>query len=138
MLIVDTSLWIDVLRDAGGRGALEGAIGGEDVYLTRFTQIELLMGVTREDQWHRLATRLEGQRYLEPEPETWRQAARTFFELQRLGTAVRSPIDCCIAEIAIVRKALLLHRDRDFSLIAAVRPLQERWLEPRPAAGHGG
>lgn len=129
MLIVDTSLWIDVLRDANKRGALEAAIGRDDVYLTRFTQIELLAGATREEQWHRLATYLDGQRYLEPEPDTWRQAARTFFELQQLGTPAHSPIECCIAEIAIAHKALLLHRDEDFGLIAALRPLQERRLE---------
>ena len=129
VLIVDTSLWIDVLRDANKRGALEAAIGGDDVYLTRFTQIELLAGATREQHWHRLATYLDAQRYLEPEPDTWRQAARTFFELQRLGTPAHSPIACCIAEIAIAHKALLLHQDQDFGLIAALRPLQERRLE---------
>ena len=129
VLIVDTSLWMDVLRDADKRSALEAAIGGDDVYLTRFTQMELLAGATREETWHRLATYLDGQRYLEAEPDTWRQASRTLFELQRLGTPAHSPIECCIAEIAIAHKALLLHRDRDFGLIAALRPLQERWLE---------
>ena len=129
MLIVDTSLWLEVLRDADKRGALEAAVGGDDVYLTRFTQIELLAKTTREEQWHRLATYLDGQRYVEAEPETWRQAAGTFFELQRLGTPTYSPIECCIAEIAIAHKALLLHKDRDFGLVAALRPLQERWLD---------
>lgn len=129
VLIVDTSLWMDVLRDADKRTSLEAAIGGGDVYLTRFTQMELLAGAIREDTWHRLATYLDGQRYLEAEPDTWRQASRTLFELQRLGTPAHSPIECCIAEIAIAHKALLLHRDRDFGLIAALRPLQERWLE---------
>ena len=129
VLVVDTSLWIDVLRDADKRGALEAAIGGDDVYLTRFTQIELLAGATRQEQWHRLATYLDGQRYLEPESETWGQAARTFFELQRLGTPAHNPTTCCIAEIAVAHKALLLHHDQDFGLIAALRPLQERWIE---------
>ena len=130
MLIVDTSLWLDVLRHADKRSTLEAAIGGDDVYLTRFTQLELLAGARREEQWHRLASHLDGQRYLEPEADSWRQAARTFFELQRLGTPAHSPIECCIAEkIAIAHKALLLHHDRDFGLIAALRPLQERWLK---------
>ena len=29
----------------------------------------------------------------------------------------------------IAHKALLLHHDQDFGLIAAPRPLQERWIE---------
>ena len=76
-----------------------------------------------------MAVHLDGQRYLEPEPDAWRQAARTCFKLQRLGTPTHSPIECCIAEIAIAHKALLLHHDQDFGLIAAPRPLQERWIE---------
>ena len=129
MLIVDTSVWIDVLRDASRRGRLEGALAGEDPCLTRFTQMELPMGAAREDQWRRLERYLDGQVYIEADRDTWSRAARTFFELRRAGRTVRSPIDCCIAEIAIAHEALLLHRDRDFSTIATIRPLRERWLD---------
>jgi predicted nucleic acid-binding protein len=41
---------------------------------------------------------------------------------------VNSPVDCCIGELAIEFKALLLHRDRDFDRIAKVRPLQVEWF----------
>ena len=129
MLIIDTSVWIDVLRDASRRGRLEGALAGDDPCLTRFTQMELLMGAAPEDQWRRLERYLDGQSYVEADRDTWSRAARTFFELRRAGRTVRSPIDCCIAEIAIAHEALLLHRDRDFSTIATVRPLRERWLD---------
>ena len=129
MLIVDTSVWVEVLRDAAGRGRLEGAIAGDDPCLTRFTQMELLMGAAREEQWRRLERYLDGQRYVEADRDTWRRAGRTFFDLRRAGKTVRSPIDCCIVEIAIAHEALLLHRDRDFRVIATVRPLRERWFD---------
>ena len=129
MLIVDTSIWIEVLRDASRRGRLEGALAGDEPRLTRFTQMELLMGAAREEQWRRLERYLDGQVYVEADRDTWSRAARTFFELRRAGRPVRSPIDCCIAEIAIAHEALLLHRDRDFTAIATVRPLRERWLD---------
>ena len=129
MIIVDTSVWVAVLRDAGKRGRVEGALAGDDAHLTRFTQLELLMGASREEQWGRLERYLDGQDYAEADSETWRDAARTYFNLRRLGKTVRSPIDCCIAEIAIAHDALLLHQDRDFTTIAAVRPLRERWIE---------
>ncbi len=129
MLIVDTSVWVEVLRNPARRGRLEGAIGGDDPCLTRFTQMELLMGAARDDQWRRLERYLDGQLYVEADRETWRRAARTFFDLRRAGKTVRSSIDCCIAEIAIAHEALLLHRDRDFRVIATVRPLRERWLD---------
>ena len=129
MVIVDSSVWIEVLRGAGGRGRLESAIAGEDPCLTRFSQLELLMGAVREDQWRRLERYLEGQRYVEADRDAWRRAARTFFDLRRAGKTVRSAMDCCIAEIAIAHEALLLHRDRDFAVIATVRPLREQWFD---------
>ena len=133
MVIVDSSVWIEVLRGTVGRGRLEIAIAGEDPgedpCLTRFSQLELLMGAAREDQRHRLESYLDGQRYIEADRDTWRRAARTYFDLRRAGKTVRGAMDCCIAEIAIAHDALLLHRDRDFSVIATVRPLRERWFD---------
>ncbi len=129
MIVVDTSVWVAVLRDASKRGRIEGALAGDDAHLTRFTQMELLMGATREEQWTRLERYLDVQLYVEADSETWRDAGRTYFDLRRVGKTVRSPIDCCIAEIAIAHDALLLHQDRDFTTIATVRPLRERWIE---------
>jgi predicted nucleic acid-binding protein len=42
---------------------------------------------------------------------------------------VRSSFDCLIAEIAISRNAVLLHNDRDFQVIATIRPLSERRID---------
>ena len=120
---------MEVLRDSRKRGPVEGALAGADAYLTRFTQLELLVGARREDEWIHLDRYLSVQKYAEAGSNTWRDAARTYFELRRMGKTVRSPIDCCIAEIAIAHDASLLHKDRDFREIASVRPLRERWLD---------
>jgi predicted nucleic acid-binding protein len=56
-------------------------------------------------------------------------AARTYYDLRRLGRTVRSAIDCCIAQAAIDHQALLLHRDRDFDTIAQIRPLRQVRME---------
>ncbi|WP_448574045.1 hypothetical protein [Trichothermofontia sp.] len=37
---------------------------------------------------------------------------------------MRSPIDCCIAQAALENNLLLVYDDRDFEIIAQVRPLQ--------------
>jgi predicted nucleic acid-binding protein len=58
----------------------------------------------------------------------WSDAARIFFDLRRRGRTVRSSIDCCIAQIAIENDVLLLHRDRDFEVIAELRPLRQQRL----------
>jgi len=128
--VVDTSVWVDVLRDGSGarRSRLEAELDPEDVLLTPFSQLELLQGCRDEREWALLEAYLEDQEYLEPRRETWARAARILFDLRRQGLTVRSPVDCCIAQIAIDHRVLLLHRDRDFEAIARVRPLQQRFL----------
>nr|MBC8246715.1 PIN domain-containing protein [Deltaproteobacteria bacterium] len=74
---------------------------------------------------------LSTQYYLEASENTWPEAARIYFELRRRGVTVNSPIDCCIAQIALEYGALLLHRDNDFERVARIRPLQqERFTLP--------
>ena len=128
--IVDTSVWIDVFRDASAarRRQLESMVDPDDVLLTPFTELELLQGCRDEDEWSLLAAYLETQEYLAPSRETWAAAARIFFDLRRLGKTVRSPIDCCIAQVAIDHGVLLIHRDRDFEVIAEIRPLQQTFV----------
>jgi predicted nucleic acid-binding protein len=130
MILVDTSVWVEVLRDRTGRwrDALENALDGDDVVLTRFHQLELLQGARDEREWDLLREHLDVQDYLECGPEAWPAAARIFFDLRRIGKTVRSPIDCCIAQIALEHDVLLLHRDREFETIATVRPLRQQWL----------
>lgn len=130
MILVDTSVWIEVLGDRFGRKkiVLESALQGDDVVLTRLNQLELLQGARDEREWSLLREYLDGQDYLEIGPESWTNAARMYFDLRRLGKTVRSPIDCCIAQIALDHDVLLLHRDRDFETIAAVRPLRQQRL----------
>jgi len=130
--IVDTSVWIDVFRDASSvrRDQLETMVDPDDVLLTPFTELELLQGCRDEEEWSLLAAYLETQEYIEPDRSTWAAAARIYFDLRRLGKTVRSPIDCCIAQVAIDNGTLLLHRDRDFEVIAEIRPLHQlfvRW-----------
>ena len=130
MILVDTSVWVEVLRDRSGkaRRELESALAGDDTVLTRFQQVELLQGARDEREWTLLQDYLDVQDYLEGSPESWSAAARIFYDLRRGGKTVRSAIDCCIAQIAIENDVLLLHRDRDFETIAGIRPLRQRML----------
>jgi predicted nucleic acid-binding protein len=128
--IVDTSVWVDVFRDttATRRQRLEALVDPDDVLLSPFTELELLQGCRDEEEWALLGSYLNTQEYLEPARRTWSAAARIFFDLRRLGKTVRSTIDCCIAQIAIENRVLLLHRNRDFETIAGIRPLQQRFV----------
>ena len=129
MILIDTSIWINVLgkkQSANYANELQELIAGRDIALTRFQQLELLQGCKSEKEWLRLSEYLEGQDYLETRSSTWKSAARIFYELRKKGITVRSPIDCCIAQIAIERRVLLIHDDRDFAVIAERFPLQHQ------------
>lgn len=130
MILVDTSVWIDVLRDTKGDivSAFRKRTHGETSVLSRFNQLELLQGAKNETEWQQLDGYLSTQFYLEAVQSTWSNAARIFFDLRRKGITVRSPVDCCIAQIAIEHNALLLHKDEDFNKIAIVCPLLSEWF----------
>jgi len=132
MILVDTSVWIAVLRDQSGLVVADfrRQLGEEEVVLCRFTQLELLQGARGEREWRLLDQYLATQTYLECTNSTWREAARSYFDLRRLGKTVCSPIDCCIAQLALEYGVELMHRDRDFLRIAEVRPLKSSWWDP--------
>jgi predicted nucleic acid-binding protein len=75
MILVDTSVWVEVLRDKKGRvvQALRERIGREIYVLNRFTQLELLAGARDEREWRRLDDYLSTQYYLEATEKTWRE-----------------------------------------------------------------
>ena len=133
MILVDTSVWIEILRDKKGQIVrLFRERLGDDIYaLTRFTQLELLQGARDDNEWNMLDDYLSTQYYLEATESTWKEAARTYFELRRQGTTINSTVDCCIAQIAIETGALLLHRDEDFSRIARIRHLAAERFDPQ-------
>jgi predicted nucleic acid-binding protein len=132
MLLIDTSVWIQVFRDRSGqvRSQLEILIASRDILLTRFTQLELLQGSLNEQEWMILSSYLETQNYIEASSYSWQAAARIYYDLRRQGLTVRSPIDCCIAQSALEHDLVLIHNDRDFETIAQVRSLRQIRFHP--------
>lgn len=131
MILIDTSVWVQVLRDKQGKWtqAFRERTDNDVYVLTRFTQLELLQGAGNEREWKLLDEYLSTQYYLESSENTFRDAARIFFDLRRKGITVLSAIDCCIAQLAIEAEVLLLHKDRDFEKIARVRPLRHEFFD---------
>ncbi len=132
MFLIDTSVWIAVFRDRTDtvRQSLSAIINEQPIFLSRFTQMELLQGCRDEREWRLLETYLQDQDYIEPTPHTWVAAARIYYDLQRQGLTVRSSIDCCIAQLAIEHQFILIHNDRDFETIATVTSLNSLRFRP--------
>ena len=128
MFLIDTSVWISIFRDRTGsaRASLQTLLGDEMIYLSRFTQMELLQGSQDDREWTLLHTYLQDQDYLEHTDELWVDAARIYYDLRRKGLTVRSTIDCCIAQLAIAYQLTLVHNDRDFDPMEELLGLQVR------------
>ncbi len=127
MVLIDTSIWINVLgknKSESYTRNLQDVIGDREVFLTRFQQLEILQGCRTEKEWGKLSEYLDGQDYLAMRSSSWQSAARIFYDLRKQGLTVRSPIDCCIAQIAIEQGMLLIHDDRDFEVIGKYFPLR--------------
>ena len=113
---------------------LKERTASENCVLSRFNQLELLQGAKDEKEWGLLSDYLTTQYYLEASDNTWKAAARIYFELRRKGVTISSPVDCCIAQIAMEHGTVLLHRDKDFEKISRIRPLKQEYFKIRRRA----
>jgi predicted nucleic acid-binding protein len=130
MILVDTSIWVAMFRDKSGQlqKAFRDRISSDIYVLSRFNQLELLQGAKDRKEWMIINDYLSTQVYLEISENGWREAAKIYIDLRRIGITLNSAVDCCIAQVAIENYATLLHRDHDFELIARVRPLYQDYL----------
>jgi predicted nucleic acid-binding protein/Arc/MetJ family transcription regulator len=126
-MLVDSSVWIAYLR---GDNLVEVALlsealeRGEPVWLAPPILQEVLQGADSPDRftrWDRVLGELP--MVIAPDPrEAARIAAHLYARCRWVGVTPRSANDCLIATHAIRASMPLLHRDRDFGLIAGVEP----------------
>ena len=126
-MLVDSSVWIAYLRgDNLAEVALlsEALERGEPVWLAPPILQEVLQGADSPDRftrWDRVLGELP--MVIVPDPrEAARSAAHLYARCRWAGVIPRSANDCLIATHAIHASMPLLHRDRDFGLIAGVEP----------------
>jgi predicted nucleic acid-binding protein len=126
-MLVDSSVWIAYLR---GDNLVEVALlsealeRGEPVWLAPPILQEVLQGADSPDRFTRW-DRVLGELPMVIAPDPWeaaRSAAHLYARCRWAGVTPRSANDCLIATHAIHASMPLLHRDRDFGLIAGVEP----------------
>lgn len=126
-MLVDSSVWIAYLR---GDNLIEVDLltkaleQGESIWLSPPILQEVLQGADSADRFNRW-DRVLGELPMVIAPDA-RQAARSAAHLYArcrwAGITPRSANDCLIATHAILGGIPLLHRDRDFKLIAGIEP----------------
>jgi predicted nucleic acid-binding protein len=127
MIIIDSSVWIPLLRGAESakvaraRDLIEGP---EDIGVPGVVLEEVLWGLRSDAQFRRIGDLLlDDFEYVEMTRRTFIRSAEIYRRLWRGGRTIRSPIDCLIAACAVEQDAALLEEDADFPTIAGVCPL---------------
>ena len=132
MLVVDTSVWIDLFN--GHRSAeseyLAACLADDvPVIVPGIVLAEILAGLRTEAEAARIESLLAAlDRAPEPSPDDYRAAAAIYRSCRRAGRSVGAIVDCLIAQICLRNGYVLLTRDRDYVRIAASTGLR---LAPR-------
>ena len=125
MIIVDTSAWIEFLRDTGSPActAVERLLD-DDLAICDPISMELLAGARSKAHLAQLRGLLARATLLPTTSADYDAAAALYRRCRMQGATVRRMIDCLIAAVAIAADAEVLHADSDFTELAAHTPLR--------------
>ena len=119
MILIDTSAWIEFLRDTGSPVCerVQDALSGE-IAVADPIRMEVLAGARNEQHLVQLRRLLARGTQLHADPVDYEQAAILYRQCRANGETVRKLIDCLIAAIAIRNHITLLHQDLDFVVLS--------------------
>lgn len=129
MVLVDTSVWIDVFRRRRPFDLV--TIVPLDEIVTCLPVIQEILQGFRDESAFRIArdAMLSFPCVESPLSLTvFEEAVNLYRAARRMGLTVRSSVDCLIATCALRHDLEVLHRDRDYGLIARVSGLKHRRL----------
>ena len=119
MILVDTSAWIEFLRDTGSPTCLrvDEALSGE-IAICEAIRMEVLAGGRDGPHMESLRRLLARALMISIEPADFDHAATLYRGCRRRGETVRKLIDCLIAAVAIRADVPVLHNDSDYDTLA--------------------
>ena len=105
MILIDTSAWIEFLRDTGSKvcNTVDGLLGA-DLAICDAVSMEVLAGARDELHLTQLRGLLARATLVPIVAEDYDQAAALYRTCRRSGETVRNLIDCLIAAVAITRR----------------------------------
>ena len=127
MILVDTSVWVEVFR-ARRTLDLEAAADLDEVVTCLPVVQEILQGFREEDAYRTARDAMLAFPIVESPlgSDVYLEAIGLYRAARRSGRTVRSSADCLIAACALRHDLEVLHRDRDFGVLAQISPLRER------------
>ena len=119
MILVDTSAWIEFLRDTGSPTCNEvNRLLARETATCDPVVMEVLAGARDEAHLRQLRGLLARSVTLHAEPVDYEAAAALFRSCRRRGETIRRLVDCLIAAVAIRNDAAVLCADADLDALA--------------------
>ena len=126
MVLVDSSVWIDLLRNQSTPPTviLRKLLEDNAPALTPVVYEEILQGTASAERLVKLRKYFSTLPFLLANHpiKTYEKAAELYAHCRFRGYTPHSPHDCLIAWIAIEHNVQLLHDDRDFGTLASIEP----------------
>lgn len=126
MVLVDSSVWIDLLRghESAQTRTLRQLIAKDEAALAPVIYQEILQGAASPERLDKLRATFRTLPFLLPRHavESYAAAAELYVRCRQQGITPRSPHDCLVARIAVEHGVALLHDDRDFESLSLAEP----------------
>ena len=118
MILIDTSAWIEFLRDTGSPTCerVDALLEGE-ISVCEPIRMEVLAGARNERHLRSLERLLARAVMFRTSTDDYDEAAALYRQCRGGGETVRKLVDCLIAAVAIRCDLAVLHNDRDFDVI---------------------
>ena len=129
MILVDTSIWVAVLRRRAPID-IDTLVDFGDVATCPPIVQEVLQGIGDPNAWRLARDSMLALPVVESPMtiEVWLEASQLYRAARSAGVTVRSGVDCLIAACALRHDLEILHQDRDFANLARVSALRQRAL----------
>lgn len=124
MILVDTSVWIEVFRTKGPL-RIERVVEFEEIVTCLPVIQEVLQGFREERAYRTARYAMTALPIVESpmEESLFIEAAGLYRAARRQGLTIRSSVDCLIAACALRHDIPVLHTDRDYDLLVRISPL---------------
>jgi predicted nucleic acid-binding protein len=132
VFLVDTSVWIDLFRP-GGRNILHKVADFDELVTCLPVMQEVLQGFRDEAAFRKAKGAMTSMPIVEAplSDAVYYEAIDLYRAARRAGITIRSSTDRLIAACALRHDLTVLHRDRDYTALAKICPLDARELGTR-------
>ena len=125
MILIDTSAWVEFLRDSGSAVCQQvDDLLDDEIATCHPIRMEILAGARDEPHLNDLRRLLARASLVPTRATDYEQAAALFRACRRGGETVLKLIDCLIAATAIRAGIAVLYADSDFDTLARHSQLQ--------------